>query len=135
MRFSRLFFRLVHQNCLSFGTSVNLGNTYILEVFILFEQFLIPYNPLYLLKRAKQCGFSTFLQIGSKLFSVERIPHLENLFRGKKFVFLIFSYYNIQEICRETQHRALVVLMANFQYIFLLDFMPYFLENIKDLVF
>ena len=32
MRFFQLFFRLVHWNCLIFGTKVNLGNTYTLQL-------------------------------------------------------------------------------------------------------
>ena len=56
--------------------------------------------------------FSTFLQIGSKLFSVQRNFTLGKSLSGK-CVFLICSYYNIQEIFRETQHRALVGNKAN----------------------
>ena len=41
----QLFSRLARQNCLIFGTKVNLDNTYILEIFILFGKFLIPSNP------------------------------------------------------------------------------------------
>ena len=46
MRFFPLFFRLVHQNCLIFGTKVNLDNTYTLAILKLFGKFLIPLNPL-----------------------------------------------------------------------------------------
>ena len=54
----RLVFRLVHQNCLIFGTNFNLGNTYTLEILKFFEQFVIPSNPLNHLKKAKKIRFS-----------------------------------------------------------------------------
>ena len=63
MRFFQLFFCLVHRNCLIFGTKVNLGNTYTLQVLKVFDQFLIPYNPRNPLKKAKNEVFSTFLKI------------------------------------------------------------------------
>ena len=68
--FFQLFFRLVHRNCLIFGTKVDLGNIYTLTILKLFENFLIPSNPLLiLLKRLKNEVFPTFLQIGSSEFS------------------------------------------------------------------
>ena len=56
-RLVQLFFRLVHWNCLIFGTKVNLGNTYTLQVLNVFDQFLIPSNPP---KKAKKMTFSRF---------------------------------------------------------------------------
>ena len=45
MRFFPLFFRLVHQKCLSFGTKVNLDNTYTLAIFkLLVRRMLIREN-------------------------------------------------------------------------------------------
>ena len=41
MRLFPLFFRLVHRNCLIFGTKVNLGNTYTLEILKFFGRFLV----------------------------------------------------------------------------------------------
>ena len=41
----QLFFRLVHRNCLIFGTKVNLVNTYPLEILKCFDKFLITSNP------------------------------------------------------------------------------------------
>ena len=46
MRFFRLFFRMVHHNCLIFGTNVSLGNIYLLGILKFFQHFLIPSNPL-----------------------------------------------------------------------------------------
>ena len=41
MRFFPLFFRLVHRNCLIFGTKVNIDNPYTLEILKLFGTFLM----------------------------------------------------------------------------------------------
>ena len=63
MRFFSLLFRLVHRNCLIFGTKVNLDNTYTLEIFKLFYKFLIPSNlPLILLKGLKTRFFPLFFK-------------------------------------------------------------------------
>ena len=37
-----IFFRLVHWNCLIFGSKVNLGNSYTLQVLKVFDQFFNP---------------------------------------------------------------------------------------------
>ena len=43
----RLFFGLVHQNCLIFGSKGNLDNTYTWVILKFFWKFLIPSNPLW----------------------------------------------------------------------------------------
>ena len=48
----QLFFRLVHWNCLTFGTKVNL-NTYTLVILKLFGKILIPLIPLNPLENQK----------------------------------------------------------------------------------
>ena len=61
----QVFSGLAHRNCLIFGTKVKLDNTYTLEILKLVGKFLIPLIPLNPLKRLKNEGFPTFLQIGS----------------------------------------------------------------------
>ena len=102
MRFSQLFFRFVHRNCLIFGTKVNLGNTYILDIFILFEQFLIPIIPLYLLKKAKKCVFLNFSSDWVKIvFSWKNNLHTWKISFGVKFVFLIFLLWYLGKLLRD----------------------------------
>ena len=88
MRFSQLLFRLVHRNCLIFGTKVNLGNTYTLEIFIFFEQFLIPFI---FFKRLNNSVFRLFFRLVQNCFHLkEKFPLLENLLWGKNLFFWFF---------------------------------------------
>ena len=98
MRFFPLFFRLVHRNCLIFGTKVNLDNTYTLAILKLFGKFLIPLNPL---KNQK--------------FKVSRDKSRDPASRACSYLSLVISHFNLAylHLCKfalfdEPLHRGLV---------------------------
>ena len=120
MRFSQLFFRFAHLNCLIFGTKLNLGNTYMLEIFILFEQFLIPIIPFIFLKMLNNAVFRLFFRLVQNCFQLkEQFSHLENLFQGKNeffWFFLITIFRKFAE--RRSTARLLKLILSKFHLYF-----------------
>ena len=84
MRFFPLFFRLVHRNCLIFGTKVILDNTYTLTMLKQFEKFLSPLIPLNPLKNCQKCFF---------LYLLFRLGHLNFLFLVLKAIQVILTHW------------------------------------------
>ena len=64
MRFSPHFLKLVHPDCLIFGTKVNLDHIYTLAIMKLFGKKLSPLIPLNPIKKASKLGvFPLFFRL------------------------------------------------------------------------